>query len=140
MEHKDITGANVHEPKGIETSVSGEVYVSTVENETDGPFSGEWRKLELSDLEITTSEVGPLTTEAVPSSVALISNIVANTTGEMDAEVTVVGYNKNFQELFLLLDNVDKRLQVVERNQQALITTVRVIRDSLVSQGLLTES
>lgn len=140
MEHKDITGANVHEPKGIETSISGEVYVSTVENETDGPFSGEWRKLELSDLEITTSEVGPLTTEAVPSSVALISNIVANTTGEMDAEVTVVGYNKNFQELFLLLDNVDKRLQVVERNQQALITTVRVIRDSLVSQGLLTES
>lgn len=140
MEHKDITGANVHEPKGIETSISGEVYVSTVENETDGPFSGEWRKLELSDLEITTSEVGPLTTEVVPSSVALISNIVANTTGEMDAEVTVVGYNKNFQELFLLLDNVDKRLQVVERNQQALITTVRVIRDSLVSQGLLTES
>lgn len=140
MEHKDITGANVHEPKGIETSISGEVYVSTVENETDGPFSGEWRKLNLSDLEITTSEVGTLTTEAVPSSVALISNIVANTTGEMDAEVTVVGYNKNFQELFLLLDNVDKRLQVVERNQQALITTVRVIRDSLVSQGLLTES
>ena len=140
MEHKDITGANVHEPKGIETSVSGEVYVSTVENETDGPFSGVWRKLGLSDLEITTSEVGPLTIEAVPSSVALISNIVANTTGEMDAEVTVVGYNKNFQELFLLLDNVDKRLQVVERNQQALITTVRVIRDSLVSQGLLTES
>lgn len=140
MEHKDITGANVHEPKGIETSISGEVYVSTVENETDGPFSGEWRKLELSDLEITTSEVGPLTTEAVPSSIVLKSNIVANTTGEMDAEVTVVGYNKNFQELFLLLDNVDKRLQVVERNQQALITTVRVIRDSLVSQGLLTES
>lgn len=140
MEHKDITGANVHEPKGIETSVSGEVYVSTVENETDGPFSGEWRKLRLSDLEVSTSEVGALTTEAVPSSIVLKSNIVANTTGEMDAEVTVVGYNKNFQELFLLLDNVDKRLQVVERNQQALITTVRVIRDSLVSQGLLTES
>ena len=140
MEHKDITGANVHEPKGIETSVSGEVYVSTVENETDGPFSGEWRKLRLSDLDITTSEVGTLTTEAVPSPVVLKSNIVANTTGEMDAEVTVVGYNKNFQELFLLLENVDERLQVVERNQQALITTVRVIRDSLVSQGLLTES
>lgn len=140
MEHKDITGANVHEPKGIETSVSGEVYVSTVENETDGPFSGEWRKLRLSDLELSTSEVGTLTTEVVPSPVVLKSNIVANTTGEMDAEVTVVGYNKNFQELFLLLDNVDKRLQVVERNQQALITTVRVIRDSLVSQGLLTES
>lgn len=36
MEHKDITGSDVHEPKGADTAASGEVYVA------DGAGSGSW--------------------------------------------------------------------------------------------------
>lgn len=140
MEHKDITGANVHEPKGIEDSIAGQVYVSTVVDENDGPFTGEWRFLKLSDLDVNTSEVSKLVTEAVPSASELRSDIVANTTGRLQSEVTVIGYNKNFQELFLMVDNIDKRLKVVEKNQQELINVLSVVRDSLVEQGLLTEA
>lgn len=139
MEHKNITGANVHEPKGIEQSIAGEVYVSTVENENDGPFTGVWRKLTISDLDKTTYEVPVLTSENLPDAVVLKSNIVANLTGTMEVVSDVIGYNKNFQELFTLLENVDKRLQVVERNQMKLLDTTKVIRDSLVAIELLKE-
>lgn len=36
MEHKDITGSDNHEPKGVESASSGEVYVA------DGAGSGSW--------------------------------------------------------------------------------------------------
>jgi hypothetical protein len=35
-EHKDLTGAQLHEPKGVETADAGTVYVA------DGAGSGEW--------------------------------------------------------------------------------------------------
>jgi hypothetical protein len=57
----------------------------------------------------------------------------------MEVVSDVIGYNKNFQELFTLLENVDKRLQVVERNQMKLLDTTKVIRDSLVAIELLKE-
>jgi hypothetical protein len=36
LEHKDLTGAQLHEPKGVEDAVSGTVYVA------DGAGSGDW--------------------------------------------------------------------------------------------------
>src|SRR5690242_4018524 len=41
MEHRDITGLNNHEPKGIENADSGEVYVA------DGAGSGVWQDLDI---------------------------------------------------------------------------------------------
>lgn len=37
IEHKDITGVNVHEPKGVETATNGYVY------KADGAGSGSWQ-------------------------------------------------------------------------------------------------
>jgi len=39
IEHKNITEANLHEPKGVSTASSGEVYVA------DGAGSGDWSTL-----------------------------------------------------------------------------------------------
>lgn len=38
-QHKDLTGTDLHEPKGIETASSGEVYVA------DGNGSGSWQEI-----------------------------------------------------------------------------------------------
>lgn len=37
--HKDLTGADLHEPKGVSTASSGQVYVA------DGSGSGSWTTL-----------------------------------------------------------------------------------------------
>ena len=37
--HKDLTGAELHEPKGVETALSGQVYIA------DGNGSGSWTTL-----------------------------------------------------------------------------------------------
>lgn len=39
VQHKDLTGAELHEPKGVETASSGEVYVA------DGSGSGSWQAI-----------------------------------------------------------------------------------------------
>lgn len=139
MEHKDITGANIHEPKGIEDSLAGEVYVSTVTNEVDGPWSGVWRKLKIEDLDLTVYEVPAFTAESQPEARSLVSNIVVNTDGVLNTEVSVAGYTKNFQELFLLLDNVNKRLQAIERTVGSMSPAVSGVRDSLVAIGMMKE-
>lgn len=43
--HKNLTGADLHEPKGIESAAAGEVYVA------DGSDSGEWQKIDNDQLE-----------------------------------------------------------------------------------------
>jgi hypothetical protein len=41
MEHRDITGINNHEPKGVENADNGDVYVA------DGAGSGTWQALDI---------------------------------------------------------------------------------------------
>lgn len=45
--HSDLTGAELHEPKGIETATDRQVYVA------DGAASGEWVLLGASDVQLT---------------------------------------------------------------------------------------
>lgn len=70
IQHKDITGSNVHEPKGIDTAIAGTSYIA------NGAGSGTWSKLgtnglkgmpsgsPASDLIITTDGSGGLKTGA----------------------------------------------------------------------------
>lgn len=39
VQHKDLSGANLHEPKGVESADAGKVYVA------NGSTSGEWKKI-----------------------------------------------------------------------------------------------
>lgn len=52
--HKDLTGADLHEPKGAATAAANNVYVA------DGTGSGTWKKLTLSTLDLT-SMISPNT-------------------------------------------------------------------------------
>jgi hypothetical protein len=45
--HKDLTGADLHEPKGTAAAAANNVYVA------DGAGSGTWKKLTLSTLDLT---------------------------------------------------------------------------------------
>ena len=55
--HKDLTGAELHEPKGVESALSGTVYVA------NGSGSGSWANLGGDRVTLTTltSEGGNLT-------------------------------------------------------------------------------
>lgn len=55
--HRDLTGAELHEPKGVESALSGTVYVA------NGSGSGSWTNLggDRVTLTILTSEGGNLT-------------------------------------------------------------------------------
>lgn len=55
--HKDLTGAELHEPKGVESALSGTVYVA------NGVGSGSWDNLGGNRVTLTTltSEGGNLT-------------------------------------------------------------------------------
>lgn len=55
--HKDLTGAELHEPKGVESAIAGTVYVA------DGVGSGQWSNLGGNKVTLTvlTSEGGNLT-------------------------------------------------------------------------------
>lgn len=55
--HKDLTGAEIHEPKGVESALSGTVYVA------NGSGSGSWTNLGGNRVTLTTltSEGGNLT-------------------------------------------------------------------------------
>lgn len=45
--HQDLTGADLHEPKGVASAASGRVYVA------DGAGSGTWKKITTSELDLT---------------------------------------------------------------------------------------
>ena len=55
--HKDLTGAELHEPKGVESALSGTVYVA------NGVGSGSWSNLGGNSVTLTamTSKDGKLT-------------------------------------------------------------------------------
>lgn len=52
IEHKNITDAERHEPKGISTAVSSTIYIA------DGLGSGEWRKVHSTEIQGITSDGG----------------------------------------------------------------------------------
>lgn len=68
MEHRNITGADNHEPKGIETASSGQVYVA------NGSGSGAWTTLAsaaaVADKVVLTTRIADIST---PGSVYVVS-------------------------------------------------------------------
>lgn len=52
IQHKDITEANLHEPKGVSTASANKTYVS------DGAGSGAWKKLPVAGIDSGSAVVG----------------------------------------------------------------------------------
>jgi hypothetical protein len=72
--HKDLTGADLHEPKGVSTASTGQVYIA------DGAGSGDWTSLAFPDgtFTVSTSVYTSSTTWTKPSNLFI-------------AKITVVG-------------------------------------------------
>ena len=140
VEHADLIDTSLlHEPKGIKESEAGEVYVSTVSDVATGPWSGEWRKLKVEDMDLTTQELTTPTYQSQASPVTLTSSIVATTAGSI-AQVTSFGESsKNDQELYLAVSNLLTRLATLEDTVSKLKTLTGSLSTGLKALDLFSE-
>lgn len=140
VEHADLIDTELlHEPKGIKESTAGEVYVSAVEDQNAGPWAGEWRKLEVDDLDLTKQSVAtPSYTEQDQPS-TLTSSIIATTTGSLSTVSTLAGASKNDQELYLVITNLLTRLATLEDTVSKLRTLTNSFETGLKNLDLFVE-
>jgi len=140
VEHADLIDTSLlHEPKGIKESEEGEVYVSTVSDVAAGPWSGEWRKLKVEDLDLTAQDLSTPTYQSQASPVTLTSSIVVATAGSI-AQVTSFGEaSKNDQELYLAVSNLLTRLATLEDTVSKLQTLTGSLSSGLKTLNLFSE-
>ena len=140
VEHADLIDTSLlHEPKGIKESEAGEVYVSTVSDVATGPWSGEWRKLKVEDMDLTAQELTTPTYQNQASPVTLTSSIVTTTAGSI-AQVTSFGEaSKNDQELYLAVSNLLTRLATLEDTVSKLRTLTGSLATGLKTLDLFSE-
>ena len=99
-EHSTISDPEVHEPKGITASASGQVYVA------DGAASGDWKyQAEINVVYVTSSSDFPTPSGGV---ITLAANTVYHVTGQVDigsdrivmSNLSVLrGYNQDYDEV-----------------------------------------
>ena|SRR3990167_2273787 len=65
IEHKDITEANLHEPKGVSSAAINKVYVS------DGAGSGTWQKVAAAQIDSLTATIAEINNECDVSAKAI---------------------------------------------------------------------
>lgn len=140
VEHADLIDTSLlHEPKGIKESEAGEVYVSTVSDVASGPWSGEWRKLKVEDMDLTSQGLTTPTYQNQTSPVTLTSSIVTTTAGSI-AQVTSFGEaSKNDQELYLAVSNLLTRLATLEDTVSKLQTLTGSLATGLKALNLFSE-
>ena len=130
VEHADLIDTELlHEPKGIKESTAGEVYVSTVEDQNAGPWTGEWRKLATDDLDLTKQTLKTPTYQNQIPTISLTSSIATTTTGSLSTVATLADASKNDQELYLAVSNIMTRLATLEDT----VSKLRTLTASLVS-------
>lgn len=141
VEHAELIDTQLlHEPKGIKESLAGTVYVSTVINPSNGPWTGEWRKLKPEELDFTVQETSTQEYQEQDDPVTLTSSIVAATTGSV-AQVTSFGdASKNDQELYLAISNLLTRLAKLEDSVSKLETLTSGLDEGLKTIGLFQEA
>lgn len=140
VEHADLIDTElVHEPKGIKESTAGEVYVSTVEDQNAGPWSGEWRKLEVNDLDLTKQSISTPTYQSQIPAVSLTSSIVTTTTGSLSTVATLADASKNDQELYFVVTNLLTRLATLEDTVSKLKTLTSSLSSGVKNLNLFEE-
>lgn len=137
VEHADLIDTELlHEPKGIKESSSGEVYISKVEDPSSGPWEGEWRKLEIADLELQKQSAATQTYSTQPSQTQLSSTITATATDTLSDASSFSGVNSNTQCLYLALVNARNRITTLEDTVDKLKTLTSALETGLKSLGL----
>lgn len=140
VEHADLIDTElVHEPKGIKESTAGEVYVSAVEDQNAGPWSGEWRKLAINDLDLTKQSISTPTYQNQIPAVSLTSSIVATTTGSLSTVATLADASKNDQELYFAITNLLTRLATLEDTVSKLKTLTSSLSSGVKNLNLFEE-
>lgn len=140
VEHAELIDTSlIHEPKGIKESVAGTVYVSTVTDTAVGPWSGEWRKLTVGDLDLTAQGLTTPTYQSQASPVTLTSSIIATTTGSITNPTSLTEAGKNDQELYLAVTNLLTRLATLEDTVSKLRTLTGSVSEGLKNLELFQE-
>lgn len=86
VQHKDLTGAELHEPKGVDSASGGTVYVA------DGSGSGLWRTLSMGDLDISVIQRVRTTNLAANNTLERVVDMTT-TSVTLGSEITVSGAN-----------------------------------------------
>lgn len=140
VEHAELIDTQlIHEPKGIKESVAGNVYVSTVVDPAVGPWSGEWRGLKVSDMDLTAQDLATPTYQSQASPVTLTSSIIAETTGSVTNPTSLGEAGKNDQELYVAVNNLLTRLATLEDTVSKLQTLTGSIASGLKTLELFQE-
>lgn len=87
MEHKDITGSDNHEPKGIESASSGEVYVA------DGAGSGSWEPNTLGSKYVVSAQFSDISTAGSIYAVAPFAGNITAIYVVLNGAITVANSN-----------------------------------------------
>ena len=87
MEHKDITGSDNHEPKGVESASSGEVYVA------DGAGSGAWEPNTLGSKYVLSARFDDISTAASIYTVAPFAGTITAIYVVLNGAITVANSN-----------------------------------------------
>jgi len=99
IEHKDITGADLHEPKGASSASAGEIFVA------DGAGSGSWENTSISqhgEMDITNNTTATAVTAAVDVTLNTDSDYVKVTASWASAHEHNVTFNVD--ELVVAID------------------------------------
>jgi hypothetical protein len=132
--HKNLTGAQLHEPKGIEKAEEETVYVA------NGEGSGEWKQLPLNSVSFDRGRVSSANVTDMEdikeldsaSLVAVTDMVVSNTESFQDCD-------KNFKELCEQVEEIKRELTRVFDNTYSLYSTLETLRQSLLNSGIVKE-
>ena len=141
VEHADLIDTELlHEPKGIKESIEGEVYVSSVDNPSSGPWSGDWRKLKVEDLDLTKQSLTTPTYQSQAAASTITSSIITTPTGSISTVATFSDASKNDQELYLVIQNLLTRLATLEDTVSKLQTLTGSLSSGLKTLDLFEET
>jgi len=139
VEHAQIIDTELlHEPKGIQESVDGEVYISDNDDENTNP-TGHWGKLPITSLDFTAPQTVTQTYTSPTSPVTLTNTIVGTASGTITPSTNFTQANQNFLELYTAIDNLMTRLVTAESNLSKVQTLLTDIDAGLKSIDILAE-
>ena len=132
LQHRDLTGNMLHEPKGADTADTDTTIVA------DGVGGTVWKKLEISQLDFEAPIFVLETKSSLPDDISIEgTGLSAATDGVLYDASTFKTTNKNIKELFLALVNTQARVELSSDNIDKLFEDVKKIKDALDDLGIL---
>lgn len=132
--HKNLTGAQLHEPKGVEKAGTDTVYIA------DGEGSGVWQKMPLNAVEFSRGQVSSANVSDMEPILELDSSaIVAALSNRVSPSTSFEDCDKNTKEICKQLENITTELTKVFDNTYSLYSTLETLRQQLLNAGIIKE-